>query len=258
MRVFACLVGVILLALRPAAQPSRSVLVFAAVSLKGALDEVGELVAARTGVALKTSYAATSVLARQIEEGAPADIFFSADERWMDYLAERQLIAPATRVDVVGNRLVLIAPKDRVPSLTIAPGFGLARALGGRGRLAIADPANVPAGRYGKAALMTLGVWESVASRLAPADNVRAALAFVARGEAPLGIVYVSDVVAEPDVAVVDTFPVGSYPPIVYPAALTLRANADAKRALDVIASTEARAMFAGHGFTAPARLTAR
>jgi molybdate transport system substrate-binding protein len=245
-------VAVLLIIAGPAAQEPRSVLVFAAVSLKGALDEVGALVVQRTGVTLKPSYAATSLLAKQIEEGAPADIFVAADEQWMDYLAARTLIAPASRVDVVGNRLVLIAPKDRVPALKIAGGFALAAALGAGGRLAVADPVNVPAGRYGKAALTTLGVWDSVSTRLAPADNVRAALAFVARGEAPLGIVYASDVVAEPGVRVVDTFPASTHPRIVYPAALTVRARPDAKAVLDVIASAEARAVFVKHGFLAP------
>ena len=245
-------VAVLLIIARPATPEARSVLVFAAVSLKGALDEVGALVARRTGVALKASYAATSLLAKQIEEGAPADVFVAADEQWMDYLAERRLIAPASRVDVVGNRLVLIAPADRVPALRIAPGFALAAALGAGGRLAVADPANVPAGRYGKAALTALGVWDSVANRIAPTDNVRAALAFVARGEAPLGIVYASDVVAEPGVRVVDTFPGNTHPPIRYPAALTVRASKDAGAVLAVIASPEARAVFVKHGFLAP------
>jgi molybdate transport system substrate-binding protein len=171
----------------------------------------------------------------------------------MDYVAERHLIAPGTRVDLVSNRLVLIAPKDRVPVLTIVPGFPIARALGDRGRLAIADPVSVPAGRYGKAALTALGVWQGVASRLAPADNVRAALQFVVRGEAPLGIVYASDVVAERDVAVVGTFPAASHPPIVYPAALTARAGPAARKVLDAIASAEARAVFLKHGFSSPA-----
>lgn len=251
MRTLFAVIAIALLAARPAAQDASSVLVFAAASLKGALDEVGALVQQRAGVAMKASYAATSLLAKQIEEGAPADIFFSADEQWMDYAVERKLVAAASRVDVVGNRLVLIAPKDRAPALTIAPGFALARALGG-GRLAVADPVNVPAGRYGKAALTSLGVWDGVANRLAPADNVRAALAFVARGEAPLGIVYASDVVAEPGVAVVGTFPAGSHPPIVYPAALTARAKPDARKVLDVIASPEARPVFLKHGFLAP------
>jgi len=251
MRIMATALAIVLLGIRPAAQDASSVLVFAAASLKGALDEVGTLVQQRTGVAVKASYAATSLLAKQIEEGAPADIFFSADEQWMDYVAERKLIAPASRVNVVGNRLVLIAPKDRAPALTIAPGFALAPALGA-GRLAMADPANVPAGRYGKAALTSLGVWDSVANRLAPADNVRAVLAFVARGETPLGIVYASDVVAEPGVTVVGMFPVNTHRPIVYPAALTARAKPEAKQVLDVIASPAARAIFVKHGFLAP------
>jgi molybdate transport system substrate-binding protein len=245
-------VAVLLIGAVPDAQAPQAVLVFAAASMKGALDEVGAIVTQRTGVAMKVSYAATSTLAKQIEEGAPADIFVSADEQWMDYVAERQLIAPASRVNVVSNRLVLIAPKDRLPALAIAPGFGLAAALGPSGRLAVADPASVPAGRYGRAALTALGVWPSVASRLAPADNVRAALAFVARGEAPLGIVYQSDVIAEPGVAIVGTFPERTHPPIVYPAALTVRARPGAKAVLAVIASAEARAVFVKHGFVAP------
>lgn len=250
--VGAIVVAVLLILGRPAAQEPRSVLVFAAVSLKGALDEVGALVAQRTGTALKPSYAATSLLAKQIEEGAPADVFVAADEQWMDYVAERKLIAPASRVDVVANRLVLIAPKDRVPALKVAPHFALAATLGAGGRLAVADPVNVPAGRYGKAALTVLGVWDSVANRLAPADNVRAALAFVARGEAPLGVVYASDVVAEPGVRVVDMFPADTHPPIRYPAALTIRASKDAAAVLAVIASADARAIFVKHGFQAP------
>jgi molybdate transport system substrate-binding protein len=253
MRTWGGLCVALLLIVAPVdAQAPRAVLVFAAVSLKGALDEVGALVAQRTGVALTPSYAGTSLLARQIEAGAPADIFVAADEQWMDYAAERRLIVPATRVDVVGNRLVLIAPADRVPALRIAPGFALAAALGAGGRLAVADPVNVPAGRYGKTALTALGVWDSVATRLAPADNVRAALAFVARGEAPLGIVYQSDVIAEPTVAVVGTFPESTHPRIVYPAALTIRARPEAKAVLGVIASAEARAVFVKHGFVAP------
>ena len=252
MRSLALLLALLICAVRPAAQDGPTVLVFAAASLKGALDEVGAIVAKRTGVAMKASYAGTSLLAKQIEEGAPADIFVSADEQWMDYVAERKLIAPTSRLNLVSNRLVLIAPKDKVPALTIAPGFALARALGDGGRLAIADPVNVPAGRYGKAALTFLGVWDTVATRLAPADNVRAALAFVTRGETPLGIVYQSDVIAEPGVTIVGTFPEGTHPRIVYPAALTVRAKPEAKKVLDVIASPEARAVFVKHGFLAP------
>jgi molybdate transport system substrate-binding protein len=253
MRIFGALGAALALLIGAVdAQAPPAVLVFAAASMKGALDEVGALVAQRTGVAMKTSYAATSTLAKQIEEGAPADIFVSADEQWMDYVAERRLIAPGSRLDLVSNRLVLIAPKDRVPALTIAPGFPIARALGAGGRLAIADPVSVPAGRYGKAALTALGVWNGVASRLAPVDNVRAALQFVARGEAPLGIVYASDVVAEPGVAVVGTVPATAHPPILYPAALTVRARPSARTVLDTMASAEARAVFLKHGFAAP------
>jgi molybdate transport system substrate-binding protein len=257
MRLLAVFVGLILLTAVPGAQAARSVLVFAAVSLKGALDEVGTLVQQRTGVALKTSYAGTSVLAKQIEEGAPAEIFVSADEQWMDYVAERRLIQPASRVDLVGNRLVLIAPAGSKVALEIGKGFPLAQALGS-GRLAVADTTNVPAGRYGKAALTSLGVWDRVAAKLAPADNVRAALAFVARGETPLGIVYQSDVVAEPGVRVVGTFPAATHPPIRYPAALTTRASKDAAAVLAVLASADARALFLKHGFTAPVLLTGR
>jgi molybdate transport system substrate-binding protein len=253
----AVVVAVLSIAGAPLAQTPQTVLVFAAASMKGALDEVGAIVTQRTGVAMKVSYAATSTLAKQIEEGAPADIFVSADEQWMDYVAQRTLVAPASRVNVVSNRLVLIAPRDpknpgKTPALAIAPGFALAAALGPGGRLAVADPASVPAGRYGKAALTALGVWPSVAARLAPADNVRAALAFVARGEAPLGIVYQSDVIAEPGVAIVGTFPESTHPRIVYPAALTVRARPGAKAVLDGMASAEARAVFVKHGFVAP------
>jgi molybdate transport system substrate-binding protein len=231
----------------------RDVVVFAAVSLKGALDDVAITVKQRTGLGIRPSYAGTPLLARQIEEGAPADIFLAADEQWMDYLAERKLVVPASRVNLVGNRLVLIAPRESRVQLPIEPGFPLGRALGS-GRLAIADPVNVPAGRYGKAALTRLGVWDSVAGRLAQADNVRAALSFVARGEVPLGIVYQSDVAAEPNVRVVAVFPADTHPPIVYPAALTTRATRDARRVLDAIVSAEARAVFQRHGFPPPPR----
>ena len=251
MRIVVSLALVCLAVATSAAQGRRDVVVFAAVSLKGALDEVAQMVRQRTALVMRPSYAGTPLLARQIEEGAPADIFVSADEQWMDYLAERKLIQTATRVNVVGNRLVLIAPVGSSVQLPIAPGFPLGRALGD-GRLAIADPANVPAGRYGKAALTKLGVWESVAARVAPADNVRAALSFVARGETPLGIVYQSDVVAEPNVRVVAIFPADTHPRILYPAALTTRAAREARRVLDVIASPEAVAVFRRHGFQPP------
>ena len=182
-----------------------NVLVFAAASLKNALDAIGDDWRRETGKHATISYAASSTLAKQIENGAPADLFISADRDWMDFLEHSKLIDPKSRVDLLGNRLVLIAPKDSRVDLVIRRGFDLAAALGDS-RLAMADPAAVPAGLYGKAALETLGVWSSVANRIAAAENVRAALLLVARGEAPLGIVYQTDAAAEPGVRIVATF----------------------------------------------------
>jgi molybdate transport system substrate-binding protein len=229
--------------------PSR-IIVFAAVSLKNALDDVTPVLERQSGAAVRVSYAATSALARQIEMGAPAAVFIAADVEWMDYLATRKLIDSATRVNLLGNRLVLVAPRDQPIALTIAPGFALAAALG-NGRLALADPAAVPAGKYARSALVALGVWPSVASRLAPAENVRAALLLVARGEAPLGIVYDTDARAEPGVRVVGTFPPESHPPIVYPAAVTAAGaqSAAARRLLAALQDPAARAVFVRHGF---------
>ena len=231
-------------------QRPAAVIVFAAASLKTALDELIPPIQKATGVAIKPSYAATSALARQIEQGAPADLFISADLEWMDYVDTRGLIRKETRLNLLTNRMILIAPKAASVSLTIAPGFALAAALGPKGRLAIADPAAVPAGKYAQAALISLGVWSSVSSRLAPAENVRAALLFVSRGEAPLGIVYRSDAVADPAVVVVDTFPESSHPPIVYPAALTRTAGAGAADVLAFLQTPVARAVFDKNGFT--------
>ncbi len=221
------------------------VTVFAAASLADALDA-----AARSyGAKVTVSYGASSTLARQIENGAPADVFISADLDWMDFLGERKLVVPGSRVNLLRNRLVLIAPADSRASLEIKPGFSLAAALGG-GRLAMANPQGVPAGKYGKAALESLGVWRSVADRIAPAENVRAALALVARGEAPFGIVYRTDALAEKKVKIVGEFPAGSHPPIVYPAAAVATGRRDAAQAfLDYLGSARARAVFAAHGF---------
>lgn len=233
----------------PPAGRQAPLIIFAAASLKGALDEVVPLLEREAGRRVRVSYAASSALARQIEAGAPATVFISADREWMDYLAERHLIQPASRVNLLGNRLVLVAPADAPVRLTIAPGFPLAAALG-TGRLAVADPASVPAGRYARVALTSLGVWREIASRLAPAENVRAALLFVSRGEAPLGIVYETDARAEPKVTIVDVFPPTSHPPIVYPAALLGHATgAEAKRLLEALTSPAARAVFERHGF---------
>jgi molybdate transport system substrate-binding protein len=224
--------------------------VFAAASLKNALDDIAAQYEAATGKAVSVSYAASSALARQIEQGAPADIFISADLDWMDYLQGKSLIQPATRVGLLGNRIVLVAPADSAASVDIVEGFPLADLLGD-GRLAMADPVAVPAGKYGKAALERLGAWPSVEAKVAPAENVRAALALVARGEAPLGIVYKTDAVVEKGVKVVGTFPEETHPPIVYPVARTAAsANSDAPAFLTYLRSARARSAFEKQGFT--------
>jgi molybdate transport system substrate-binding protein len=199
---------------------------------------------------MKLSYAASSALARQVELGSPADIFISADLDWMNYLADRKLIRHESRVNLLGNRLVLIAPKTRPSTLRIGPGFGLAAALG-TDRLAVANTEVVPAGKYAREALTKLGVWESVARKLAPAENVRGALLLVSRGEAPLGIVYRTDAAVDAGVMVVDTFPESSHTPIVYPAALTATSSPAASKVLEYLRSPAARAVFEKHGFPA-------
>lgn len=235
----------------PALALDRALLIFAAASLKNALDQAAALwTATQERPAPKISYAGSNTLAKQIEQGAPADIFISADTDWMDYLAEKRLIKPETRVELLGNRIVLAAPKTSATKLTIAPGFDLAGALGS-GRLAMANVEAVPAGKYGKSALEKLGVWNSVSARIAQADNVRAALALVARGEAPLGVVYATDAAADPNVTVVATFPEDSHPPIRYPVAATAAAKgADAAAFLGFLRSAPAAKIFAAEGFS--------
>lgn len=229
---------------------TKPVVVFAAASLKTALDRIAAEWQEKTGASVSLSYAASSAIAKQIEAAAPADLFFSADLRWMDWLAERKLISDASRKTLLGNELVLIAPKDSTIELKIEPGFKLAEALGS-GRLAMGEPKSVPAGTYGQAALEKLGVWDQVSTKFAGAENVRVALAYVARGETPLGIVYATDAKSEANVKVVDTFPADSHAPIVYPVALTASStNPDAKAFLDHLSSPEARAVFEGEGFT--------
>jgi molybdate transport system substrate-binding protein len=229
---------------------AADVTVFAAASLKNALDKVSAAWTAEAGKTATISYAASSALARQIEEGAPADIFISADLDWMAYLGERSLIAKGTAVALLGNRLVLIAPADSAATAEIAPGFDLAGLLGD-GRLAMANVDAVPAGRYGKAALESLGVWDSVADRLAQAENVRAALALVSTGEAPLGIVYATDAKADRAVRILGTFPEDTHPPIVYPVAVTAEAaSPDAGAFLDFLKGETAGALFEAEGFT--------
>jgi molybdate transport system substrate-binding protein len=224
------------------------ILVFAAASLVGALDEVDRAFSAKSGVPVKVSYAASSVLAKQIEAGAPAEVFFSADREWVDYLDARALIRRDSRRELLGNALVLIAPADSALKLAIAPGFDLPGALGA-GRLSCADPDTVPAGRYARAALVQLGVWDRVEARLLRAENVRAALAYVARGEAPLGIVYRTDALAEKRVRVVDTFPAATHPAITYPFALTLSARAPAALYAEFLTGQAAREIFTRYGF---------
>ena len=228
---------------------SRPVLVFAAASLKTALDLIAAQWRSETGKAATISYAASSTLAKQIENGAPAELFISADEDWMDYLQGRNLIDPKTRKDLLGNRLVLIALRDSAARVRIAPGFPLARLIGD-GHLAMADPSAVPAGKYGKAALQKLGVWSAVETRVAAAENVRAVLLLVARGEAPFGIVYETDAAAEPGVRIVGSFPPDLHPPIVYPMALTPTAGPDAAAFAAYLGAPAARALFEKQGFT--------
>jgi molybdate transport system substrate-binding protein len=234
----------------PAHAQSKDPLVFAAASLKNALDEIAGQWQRETGKKAVISYGASNTLIKQIEAGAPADMFISADLDWMDYGQQKTLIKPASRSNLLGNRLVLIAPKDAALSIDIRPGFDLGAALKG-GRLAMANVAAVPAGKYGKAALEKLGAWDRVKDKIAQADNVRAALVLVSRGEAPLGIVYQSDAVSDPAVKIVGTFPEDSHPPIIYPIALTKdSSNPDAAALLDYIRSAKARPAFERQGFT--------
>jgi len=224
--------------------------VYAAASLKDALDDIIKQYQAESGNTAVGVYAASSTLAKQIENGAPADIFISADLDWMNYLETRKLLQPNTRLNLLRNRLVLIAPGDSRIETEIKPGFPLAELLGD-GRLAMADPESVPAGKYGRAALENLGVWASVAKRIARAENVRAALVLVARGEAPLGIVYRTDALAEKKVRIIGEFPAETHPPIVYPAAMVASAQSSAaRRFLSFLSSPPARKIWEKFGFT--------
>jgi len=227
----------------------RDLLVFGAASLKNALDDANARYQHDTGHKVVVSYGASPALAKQIESGAPADIFISADLDWMDYVAERKLIKPETRFNLLGNKLVLVAPADSTINLTVAANFPLAQALG-NGRLAMADPNSVPAGKYGKAALEALGVWAAVAGKVAPAPDVRATLVFVARGEAPLGIVYQTDAAADKGVKIVGAFPESTHPPIVYPIAVTSAStHPDAAAYIGFLKSPSAKPAFEKQGF---------
>lgn len=231
-----------------AADDGGAITVFGAASLTNALQDLGDEFTKQTSIAVRFSFAASSALAKQIENGAPADVFFSADTDWMDYLQERNLIQRPTRRDALGNRLVLIAPLDSKLELKIAPRFPLAATLG-NGRLATGDPDSVPVGRYAKEALTRLGVWDSVVDRIVRADSVRAALAFVDRGEAPLGIVYETDALVDKNVRLIDTFPADSHTPIVYPVALTKSAKPDAAKFVAYLRGPAGDVTFSHYGF---------
>jgi molybdate transport system substrate-binding protein len=231
----------------PSAQP---LLVFAAASLTDTLQRISDEYKRTSGVPVKLSFAASSALAKQIESGAAADVFFSADQEWMDYLDGKALLQPGSRTNVLGNRLALIAPADSKVSLKLGPNPQIVSILGDSGHLATGDPDSVPAGKYAKAALTSLGIWPSVEPRLARAENVRVALSYVARGEAPLGIVYATDAAVEPKVRVLDLFPENSHPPIMYPVALTKSANAAAAGYLQFLHGPFAAETFRKAGFT--------
>ena len=233
----------------PARAQGGDVVIFAAASLKNALDAINAEWQKETGKKAVISYAASSALAKQIEQGAPAQVFISADLDWMDYLAGKNLIKANTRSNLLGNRIVLIAPKDKAQLIEIKPGFDLARVLGD-GRLSMANIDSVPAGKYGKAALEKLGVWGSVANKIAQAENVRAALLLVSRGETPAGIVYQTDAAADLNVKIIGTFPQDTHPPIIYPIAITASAtHPDAAAFLAYLKSAKAKPMFEAQGF---------
>ena len=237
-------------ALQPASAEDKTLTVFAAASMKNALDDIDAAFTAKTGVKVNASYAASSTLAKQIEQGAPADIFVSADTDWMDYAVGKKNINESTRVNLLGNSIVLIAPKDsKIDTVTIGPGFDLAK-LAGDGKIATGDVKSVPVGKYAKAALEKLGAWSAAEPKFAMAESVRAALTLVARGEAAIGIVYSTDAKVEPGVKVIGTFPTDSHPPIIYPVAATSTAKPEANAYLDYLRSSVAKAVLEKYGFT--------
>ena len=243
------LIATLVLMLAPLPAFAADVTVFGAASLADALKEIAANYGKQNHKQVAVSLAASSALARQIEASSGADIFISADLDWMDYLDNKGLIQHDTRIDLLGNRLVLVAGKDVSTNINIAPHFDLLGALKG-GRLAIADPDSVPAGKYGRTALTSLGVWNSVVNRLVSAENVRVALAYVARGEAPLGIVYETDAKADKNVRIVGVFPENSHQPILYPAALVKEAKPEARVFFAYLSSPAARVVFEKYGFT--------
>ncbi len=236
-------------AVMPAEAQDKTITVFAAASMKNALDEIDAAYTAKTGIKVTVSYAASSALAKQIEQGAPADVFISADTDWMDYAISKKNINEPTRVNLLGNSIVLIAPKDsKVENVNIGQGFDLAK-LAGDGKIATGDVKAVPAGKYAKAALEKLGSWQAAEPKFAMAESVRAALTLVARGEAALGIVYSTDARVEPGVKIVGTFPASSHPAIIYPVAATATAKPEAAGYLAFLRSTPARNILEKYGF---------
>jgi molybdate transport system substrate-binding protein len=248
------LAGLLAWLLPSGAMPARAdapVTVFAAASLTDSMRDVSGAWQTAGHAKLVLSFAASSTLARQIQQGAPANVFISADQQWMEFLAKSDLIVPGTRKNLLGNGLVLIAPKDQAKPVAIAPGMDLAALLGADGRLATGDPAHVPAGIYGKQALTKLGLWPQVEAHLARTEDVRGALLLVARGEAPLGIVYATDAAVDPGVAIVGTFPADSHPPITYPAAVVRGQDTKEARALlAFLSGPQATAIFRKRGFS--------
>jgi molybdate transport system substrate-binding protein len=247
--VFAAFVILWGAAFPPASAEDKTLTVFAAASMKNALDDIDAAFTAKTGVKVTASYAASSTLAKQIEQGAPADIFVSADTDWMDYAVGKKNINEPTRVNLLGNSIVLIAPKDsKIDNVKIGQGFDLAK-LAGDGRIATGDVKSVPVGKYAQAALEKLGAWQAAEPKFAMAESVRAALALVSRGEAVLGIVYSTDAKVEPGVKIVGTFPADSHPPIIYPVAATATAKPEAKDYLDFLRSQAAKTVLEKYGF---------
>jgi molybdate transport system substrate-binding protein len=237
-------------AFSPVFAQDNGLTVFAAASMKNALDDIDAAYAAKTGIKVVASYAASSALAKQIEQGAPADVFMSADTDWMDYAISKKTIQESTRVNLLGNSIVLIAPKDStIDHVAIEPGFDLAK-LAGYGKIATGDVKAVPVGKYAKAALEKLGAWQAAEAKFAMAESVRAALTLVARGEASLGIVYATDARVEPGVKIVGTFPSDSHPAIIYPVAATTTAKAEASDYLAFLRSSAAKTIFEKYGFT--------
>jgi len=231
-------------------EDAETVTVFAAASTTNAVSDIGKLFAGKGKGQFRPSFASSSTLAKQIEQGAPADVYISANPKWMDYLADKHLIEPGSRFDLLGNRIVLIAPAGSAVSLEIGPGFPLAATLGGN-RLAMGDPDHTPAGIYAKQALQSLGVWDAVSHSVARSKDVRAALALVERGETPLGVVYATDAAISDKIRVVGIFPEDAHPEITYPVAIVAgKASPAARNFLDFMNTPEARAVFEKYGFT--------